>query len=67
LLSGCCCCCCDDDDDLPTPVKLDTRCKRLSRDLAGDVGALVVRLEGLNGNVKSAAWLCDPVTYKWNF
>ena len=46
----CCCCCCE----RPTPVKLDTRCSRLSRDFAGDVGALVVRLLGLNGSDKSA-------------
>lgn len=37
-------------------VKLETLCSKDSRDLAGDVGALVVRLLGLNGRDKSGCW-----------
>lgn len=58
----CCCCCCIWAEatrlTLPTTldVKLETLWSKDSRDFAGDVGALVVRLLGLNGNERSGCW-----------
>lgn len=58
----CCCCCCIWDEatrlTLPTTldVKLETLWSKDSRDFAGDVGALVVRLLDLKGNDRSGCW-----------